>query len=399
MGRKMSILAAAVALAALASCGKKEEPRVEAAPAVVQGVKVEAVQPITAAEEYEAVGTVRSVTTTVLSAQVVGSVVALHVREGDRVRAGQLLLEIDDRDSQTRVDKARAGLREAEQAVEEVERGIRASEAGKAAAEANYELALSTYNRFKALVERGSVSQQEFDEVRAKFKAASSEVERATEYRESLLAKRRQVLARMDQAKADIAGAQITVGYSKLTSPVAGLVTARQADVGSLAAPGVPLLTVEDDSRLRLEAAVEESRIGRVRVGDRAGVRIDALGGAELAGRVAEIVPAGDPVTRTYIVKIALEPPKGARLRSGLFGRALFRVGEEKVLAVDRRAIVEKGQLMGVYAVDPENVARLRLIRTGKPYGDRIEVLSGLSAGDRVVVEGTDRVTDGAKVE
>jgi multidrug efflux system membrane fusion protein len=393
------VLGAVLAVLATASCGKKEEPHPEAAPAVVRGVKVEALQLTTATEEYEAVGTVRSVTTTVLSAQVVGSVVALHVREGDRVRAGQLLLEIDARDSQTRVDKARAGLREAEQAVEEVERGIRAAEAGKAGAEANWELASSTYNRFKGLAERGSVSQQEFDEVRAKFKAASSEVERATEYRESLLAKRRQVLARMDQAKADIAGAQIAVGYSRLTSPVAGLVTARQADVGSLAAPGVPLLTVEDDSRFRLEAAVEESRIGRIRVGDRARARLDALGGVELQGWVAELVPASDPATRTYIVKIGLEPPKGARLRSGLFGRALFRMGEEKVLAVDRRAIVERGQLMGVYAVDSDSTARLRLIRTGKPYGNRIEVLSGLNAGDRVVVEGAERVTDGAKVE
>jgi RND family efflux transporter MFP subunit len=207
------------------------------------------------------------------------------------------------------------------------------------------------------------------------------------------------VLARIDQAKADIAGAQVAVGYSRVTSPLSGVVASKPAEVGTLAAPGVPLVMVEDDGRYRLEASVEESRIGHIHPGDRAAVRIDALGDGELEGRVEEVAPVADPATRTYLVKIGLPAPKAGRLRSGLFGRALFRTGERQALLVPQRAVVEQGQLSGVFAVETGNVARLRLVRVGKREGDRVEVLSGLTAGERIVVEGREMVADGVRIQ
>lgn len=393
---KRTALLVILGMIAVSACGKKEPAGLEPA-AVVRGVKVETLQPSKVIDEYEAVGTVRSRSSAVLSAKAIGAVVSVRVKEGDRVRAGQVLVEIDARDMQTVVTKAQAGGQEAKEALAEVDSGIRAAEQAVHAAQANRDFAAATYRRFKMLSERNSVSRQEFDEVEARHVAAEAEAARAADMREAMVAKRRQVLAKMDQAKADLAGAQVAVSFSRVTAPFSGVVVAKSAEVGTLAAPGVPLLTVEDDAHYRLEAAVEESRIRGIRVGAPVQVRVDALGAEDIAGRIEEISPAADPSSRSYTAKIGLGGQRG--LRSGLFGRALFPGDERHVLLVPKKAIVERGQLKSVLAVDGANVVHLRLITTGREEGDRVEVLSGLNAGERIVAEGAERIADGSRVE
>lgn len=402
MKRKIAIITISLIAAVTASCGRKEEAA-EKVP-TVKGVKVQAVKSSQVEDYYEAVGTVRSKTTSVLSSKIMGSIVAVHVREGDRVHAGQLLIEIDNRDAQAQLRKAQAGLREAQEALEEVDRAIRAAESAKAAAEANKALAALTFNRYKTLLERRSVSQQEFDEVDAKYKVAEAEAGRAEQMLRSLLAKKNQALAKIDQAKADVANAQVYSGYARITSPINGIVTAKRADVGHMASPGAPLLTIEDNVHYRLEAAVEESQAGKIRLGDRARVRIDALGQNELDGRVVEIVPTADPASRSYTVKIDLITEAGKTgtqqiLRSGLFGKASFLIGQKQAITIPQKAIIERGQLVGVYVVDQSGVARLRLIKTGKQYGDRVEVLAGIKDGDLIVVDNVEAVSDGSPVK
>lgn len=170
---------------------------------------------------------------------------------------------------------------------------------------------------------------------------------------------------------------------------------AKPAEVGIVAAPGVALVTLEEE-RYRLEAAVPESAIGRIRIGQGAAVQIDALD-RERDGVVVEVVPAADPATRTVLVKVEL--PAAPRLRSGLCGRARFAVGERTVLTVPRAALVERGQLQGVFVVDPARRARLRLVKTGRALGERVEILSGLGDGERVVVEGLPGLADGRLVD
>jgi multidrug resistance efflux pump len=198
-----------------------------------------------------------------------GSIIAIHVRPGDRVRSGQIIVEIDSRDATAQIQKANAGMREAESALDEIERNLQAAGSGRAAAEANLALTASTYHRYKALLERRSVSPQEFDEVQAKYKVADAEAERATRMLSSLVAKKNQVLAKIDQAKAEVVNAQVYASYGRVASPINGLVIAKQAEVGTMAAPGTPLLTLEDDSHYRLEASVEESHIRSIHVKDR----------------------------------------------------------------------------------------------------------------------------------
>lgn len=383
-----------------ASCSKKQEAAAKVAP-VVKGASIETVKLSSLDDVYEAVGTLRSKTTSVLSSKVVGSIIAMHVREGDRVRAGQVLLEIDNREAKTEVQKAQAGLREAQSALEEVKRNIRAAESAKTVAEANQRLAASTFKRYQALLERRSVSSQEFDEVKAKYQVAEAEAERADRLLGSLQAKRNQVLAQIDQAKAEVANTEIYAGYAQITSPINGLVAVKSVEVGALAAPGTPLLTIED-AHYRLEVAVEESQTRNIRLKTPARVLIPALGENELAGTVTEMVPTADPASRSYTVKIEL-PAAGAAaqqsLRSGLFGKARFTVGQREAMTIPTTAIIQRGQLISVYVVDAADIAHLRLVKTGRIYGERTEILSGLNDGELIVVKGAESVSEGSRVE
>ena len=378
------------------SCSKKPETSQQMP--VVQGAKIETVQPTSVDDYYEAVGTVRARNSSVVAARIMGSIVALHVREGDSVRAGQTLIEIENREAGIQVQKAQAGVREAQQALDEVDRNIRAAESARDAARANEKLANTTFNRYQTLFARRSVSPQEFDEVRAKLEVASAERERSEKLLQATTAQQKQVLARIDQAKADVSNARVYVGYAKLTSPINGIVVSKHTDVGYLATPGSPLLTIEDNSRYQLAVSVEESRLGTIHLHDQARLQIDAGGNTELIGSVEEIVPAADPNSRSYIVKVGVPNLTGVQLRSGVYGKARFISGQRQALAIPKTAITQRGQLTGVFVVDQSGLARLRLIKTGREFGDNVEILSGLNTGEQIVLEGPATIQDGTRV-
>ncbi len=378
------------------SCSRKPEPEQPAT--ILSGLKIETVQMSLTDDYYEAVGTVQAKNRSVVAAKVMGNIVALHVREGDTVRAGQTLIEIDNRDAGIQLQKTQAGMRETQDSLEEVERSIRAAESTRAAAQANESLAKSTLQRYQTLFERHSVSPQEFDEVRARYEVAKAESERADRLLQAIAARQNQMKARIDQAKADVANARVYVGYSRIAAPIDGVVVSRQADVGYMATPGLPLLTIENNSRYQLHASVEESRLGTIRLNDQVHVSLEALANTELNGTVEEIVPAADPATRSYIVKIALPNTGDIHLRSGLYGKARFLTGSLKILSVPQTAVTRQGQLVGVFVVDQSGVARLRLVKTGRTVGQRIELLSGLNEGEEIISEGITSLRDGIRV-
>jgi multidrug resistance efflux pump len=347
-------------------------------------------------DRYEAVGTVASKATSPLASKIMGQVTAVCVREGDHVHAGQVLVEIEARDVAASVARARAGVAEAEQSLVEIDRAVEAAEQARAAAAASHDLAKVTCERYAKLVEARAVSRQEFDEVEARYKMASAELARASTNVEVQRARRAQTLARIEQARAESQSANVTLGYATIDAPADGIVVAKAAEVGMMAQPGVPLLTIENPSTYRLEASVEESHTARVQIGAAVPVRIDALGGLDLTGSVAEIMPAADPASRSVVVKIDLPATRG--LRSGQYGIAAFPAGERVVTAVPRGALVERGQLTGIFVVDDSNVARLRFVTTGERSGDLVEILSGLDEGQRFVAENAGNLADGRKI-
>ncbi len=390
------LLAALVTLPLLA-CGKEPAPPEKTVePPIVRGVEIGAVAESPFEDTVEVTGTVKSRMTTTLSSKIVGRILALHAREGSRVRADQLLIELDDQDIVAQSRRAEAGLREAEAGIAEVDRGIAAASAAQTAAEAQRDLAASTLARYQRLLERKSVAPQEYDQVSAQQKAAAAAVERAAAEVQAVQAKRAQVLARIEAARAEVSSTQVMRGYAKIAAPFNGIVTVKHMDVGGLAAPGVPLLTLEDNRRYWLEVAVPDAQVGGLTRGQSLQATVEA---AAFSGKapISEIIPAADPATRTTVVRLDL--PSKSGLRSGLFGRTVVPVGRRRAIQVAHQAIIERGQLQGVYVVGQDNIARFRLIRTGAARQGAAEVLSGLSPGERIVVSGAERVTDGARIE
>jgi RND family efflux transporter MFP subunit len=317
----------------------------------------------------EIAGTVRSAQSAQMAAQVMATVTKVLVHEGDRVKKGQLLLTLDARALGASLDQASAG--------------VTAARGESSAAQSDFDLAQSTLQRYQGLQEKNSVSPHEMDEVRARFESAKARRDRA--------------LAGVNEAESSLQQARTVAGYSQIRAPFDGVVTARYVDEGTLAAPGAPLVTVEDPSSYRLEITVDESDIALVQPNAAVPVTIDALDSAAIAAHVARIVPAADPRSRSFLVK--LELPRDAHLRSGLYGRAQLARGVRGGLVAPMTAVVDRGQVQGVYVVGADRVASLRFVTVGGRSGNDVELLSGVQPGERVVATPGDRDLAGMRVE
>ena len=201
------------------------------------------------------------------------------------------------------------------------------------------------------------------------------------------------------QARASVAeGAaremETMLGYTKVVAPFDGIVTRKLADVGDLAAPGKPIIEMEDPRALRFEADVPEALIGNVKLGAKLPVQV-AEGAAPIEGTVVEMAPVADAASRTFLVKLDLPAAEG--VRSGQFGRVWVPTGESKSIRVPASAVVARGQMECVFVVVNEH-AQLRIVRTGKHTGGEVEILAGLSSGERVVSEGAESLRDGQPV-
>ncbi|MEQ1607215.1 MAG: efflux RND transporter periplasmic adaptor subunit [Pyrinomonadaceae bacterium] len=398
MKTKIALIPAAMMLAFFAAgCSKEKTPDTYIpAASEVRNVMIVKVSHSSIEDFYEATGTVKAKTTTQVSANMLGRIVSFSAAEGDTVSRGQVLVEIDNSESKAQLAKAQAGLKEAQASLVEVARSVDSANAGVRTADANKQLAEKTFARYKELYERRSASAQEFDEAQSRLSASTSELERARANVQTILSKNKQINARIEQAKAEIANTQVYAGYSKIVSPVSGIVVKKFAEAGATAAPGTPLLSVEDISQYRLEAAVEESRSQSIRVGGRVSVRIDALGDGEFLANIAEIMPTSDAASRSYTIKIDL--PANPALRTGLYGLARFPVAQKDAITVPQTAIVQRGQLSGVYVVGGEGKVQFRIVTTGKTSEGMTEVLSGVSEGDEIANSEIEKLNDGTKV-
>ena len=368
-------------LLVLAGCGS--EPAPKAVTAHATPVRVEAVAVVETAwpSTYEATGTVRARTTATISSKLMGYAREVRARVGDRVHQGQALVVLDARDLDSNVSRAEAGREELKSAIPEADSGI-------ASARAQLELAQVTFNRMQDLLNKRSITNQEFDESSARLKAAQAGFDMAR-------AKRSQLDAKMAQVEQEVRAAGIQRGYSDITAPFSGIIITKSIEPGMLAVPGAPLFTIEREGTYRLEASIEESRLSLARVGKTVSVTIDGLD-RTFAARVVEVVPAVDSAARTGTVKIDL--PALPQLRSGLFGRALFDTGARKALTIPAASVVERGQLQSVYVAE-NNIAHVRLVTVGTSVKNQVEVLSGLNLGDRVIAPVPMGLRDGAFIE
>jgi len=302
----------------------------------------------------QATGSVRPWARVSPGTKILGRVDAVTVREGDRVRRGQVLARLERRDLEAAVEQARAAV---------------------TMAEAQLDQAGAQHDRMQDLHGRGSVTDKNLEDAVAGFRVAE---------------------AALQQARANLAASEVTLGYAEIRSPVAGFVTERHVEAGDMAAPGLPLLVVEDLARVKVVLTVPETEVVGLAAGDPARVTVDVLQ-ASWDAEIDRINPSGDPASRTFEVELVLDNDDG-RLKSGMFARASFSRGVRPGLLVPASAVVSRGALTGLFVLDREGRARLRWIRTGKVVDDLVEVLSGLEPGERYVVAPPLALADGTPV-
>ncbi|HEV2687447.1 MAG TPA: efflux RND transporter periplasmic adaptor subunit [Bryobacteraceae bacterium] len=371
-----------VLLACLALTACHDAPRkVEASFSQSTAVKVIPAAPVEWPTVLEAVGTVRARTSIVIASKAMGYVREVDFRLGDQVTAGQLLVVLDLRDLDAAYRQAQAARQEATLAATEANNAV-------ASAQANLDLAKITFQRMADLFQKKSISNQEYDEANAKLKVAQATYD-------MVVSRRTQAEARIRQTEEAVAAAAVLRGYSEIRAPFAGTVTEKQVEAGTLAAPGAPLLTIEQAGALRLEVAVEEGFLATVRPGQAVTVKLDSLD-RSIDARVSEVVPSVDPASRAFTVKIDLPPVP--HLRSGVYGRAQFSRGTRQIVAVPASAVAEQGQVQTVMVVE-DAFARTRIVTTGQKQNDLVEILSGLNPGEHVALSRPAGLVDGARVE
>ena len=377
------LLPLSAALAALLAGCSRAEKTVEAAPETVAGVELRTAALQTVPDEVEAPGTVVAARTAEVAARTMSTLEAVLVREGQAVKAGELLARLDDREQAARSAAAKSAEAGALAARAEAAQGF-------SAAKAHAELAEKTYQRFVYLRDQKSISPQEFDEVESRRSAAQAELAAATE-------RQKEADAGVESARAEARAAETASSYARITAPFAGIVARRLAEPGSMAVPGAPLFIIEDASRYQLRVQLASAAGALAHTGTPARVRVDGLDGADSSGRVVEVEGGADPASHTIAVRVEL--PANPGIRSGLFGRAWFRRGERRALFLPQAAVVRSGQLSGVYAFDSSGVLRWRVVTLGEPSaaGDAVEILSGLGAGERYAANPAGRDLDGKR--
>jgi RND family efflux transporter MFP subunit len=331
------------------------------------------------ADTFEAGGVVQARTTATIMARILAPVREVRVKPGDRVRAGQVLMVLDGRDLAAHARSASAATLAADQ-------GVTAAASEQQGADAALALARATHERIAALHAKRSATAQELDDATGALRAAEARAAGAA-------ARAHAAVSGVAGARAASEAAGTTASFAVITAPFDGVVSETMVEAGNMAAPGTPLLRVEDTRGYRLDVRVDESRIGQIAVGAVVSISFDSgTGGAAttVSGTVAEIGRAVDADARAFLVKITLPITTG--LRSGTFGRAHFSGHARRALTVPANALVQRGQLTSVLVVEKE-IARVRLVRMRGT-----EALAGVSEGEIVIVAAPPTVTDGSRV-
>jgi RND family efflux transporter MFP subunit len=257
-----------------------------------------------------------------------------------------------------------------------------------AAAQAQADIMQKTFDRYSYLKEQKSVSPQEFDEIVARQQAAQANLEQAK-------AGLHRAEAGAAQSESEAHVAENVASYARVVAPFDGRVIRRTVEPGSLVSPGMLLFVVEDTSRYQLEATLPAEALAEVKKNAAVRVQLDALADKSLAGKVAEIEAGADPTSHTLKARVDL--PKEAGVQSGMFGRAFFAQGVKRALVLNGDALVHRGQLIGIHVVDDAGLVHWRVVTLGKLSGSQVEVLSGLSEGDVVVLNPGSQELDGKK--
>jgi multidrug efflux pump subunit AcrA (membrane-fusion protein) len=359
------------------------------------------VTPKVTAQQVELSGTIRSPEQAVLSTRVMGRITYLPFEAGDRVQKGEVIARINVTDIAAQTNQAKSGVLQSEAELARAQATLSQLESQRLEAQASLKLAQIEQARMAKLRIEGAVAQSLLDQANTNLDVAKARVAQA----DSAISQAKAAIARTQaairQAESAVTSAAVSESYGTITAPFNGVVTQKMAYEGEMTTPGTALVKLENPDRLELEISVPEDNLRYVQVGQPVKVWVDAVN-RTFDSRIQQIVPAADPNSRSFLVKIPLSNP--GNLISGMFGRLELPTAEtQKAIMVPTSAILRRGQLEGVYvltagAKPDQAVATLRWVKTGKTRNDQVEITSGLSAGDRVVIRPIAQLSDGQSV-
>lgn len=360
VNKHLAGLLLATAATGLFSCGDNKEQQKEAneKPVVVTVATVST----GSQNAILASGQVEAVQTANISTRVMGRITNIYVKAGDKVNKGQLLATISDEDIRAKRAQTDAMIAEAE---------------------ASFVNAQKDLERFTNLYKQQSATAKELDNVTLQFNSAK---------------------ARVDAAKQMRSEVNASLSYSSLTAPFSGVVTQKLAEVGNIANPGMPIVTIEQSGILQVSASIAESDISNIHLGDAATLLIKSTG-KSFEGKVIELNPSSQFTGGQYIVKISIPETAKADIYSGMFVSVTIPLKGVKqiqsnadVVLVPTSAIVNRDELTGIYTVSENKTALLRWIRLGKNYGDKVEVISGLAKNESFILSSESKLYNGAPV-
>jgi len=335
----MKTLAFFVAAASITACSDQvsKDHTIPPQTTLAQTQTIHAVQ---VPEYYTTSGAVASDHRVSISAQVSGYIKAMNVREGDKVKTNQVLVQIDPTDAKQAYLQANADLKDAE----------------------------TDLQRFQELLASGAMSSQKVDKAKLRYDVATSNVARVRNQ----------------------------LSFAEVRSPVDGVVVEKRLSIGDLASPGTPILAIEDPNSLLVSTYVSENYISKIHEGDEVDITIESLH-KTFVGIVRQVVQAADPVSHQFLVKVALTT--SVDIHPGMFAQAGFRVGTRMAMMIPQSTILSRSGLHAVYILDNNNLAQYRLIRLGAHQGESVEVVSGLHDGDTIIWGSNPAIKSGMNVQ
>lgn len=356
--KKYTIKLAFIALSlAMIKCGSKDNTALQNNTAPI-AVVVNEVQSKGNNQFITASGKIEATNSANISTRMMGSVNKVHVNVGDKVRKGQLLISINNADLQAKRAQINANITEATAA---------------------YTNAAKDFERFKNLFADNSASQKEMDDITAHYEMAKARLEGANQMKNEINSQ---------------------FAYANITAPFSGVVTNKFIEAGDMANPGVPLVAIEAPGKFEVAATVPENEISQIKSGTSANVLVKSLQ-QTLKGKVTEVSTSAKNTGGQYLVKVQLDKTD-TKILSGMFTTVQFPVENKSdkvsIILIPKSAIVTHGALKGVFTVSGQNTALLRWVRLGKSFGDNIEVLSGLRAGEQYIISANGKLENGVNI-
>ena len=333
------------------ACSSSDESEVQQGEPI--SVSTQTAEYVSAIATHQFSGTVSSDRTVNLSTKMMGRITQLDVEEGDYAQKGDILVRIKD-------DNVRAQKRQVESSLSEAKAALQNTE--------------TNYNRIKNLYEQKSATKKELDDITMQYKMAKAKV--------ATLEGRMQEIEDM-------------LDYTKLQAPFNGYVTAKMASEGDMAGPGQPIISFEKENEMKVNVTVPESRISLFSLDDTVSVDVKAAGFSS-EGIVKNINQAGNRGSRQFSVEVML--PNTSEIKSGMFAEVSLKSQQDQAIVVPNSALIERGQLTGLYTLNDDSEVVLRWVRLGDKHGDGVEILSGLSEGEVFVASVDQPLPEGQQV-